>query len=217
MRTGGIVLCGGKSSRMGWPKVTLPFGAESLLERVLRRLGEAVQPLVVVASPEQQLPALPANVGIVRDEREGRGPLEGLCAGLSAMHGRATAAFASGCDAPLLSPDFVRRMVESLGPHDIAVPVDGSLYHPLAAVYRVSVLPHIRRLLAADRLRPAFLFEETDTRKVPVETLRSVDPELHSLANLNYPRDYLRALADAGLEAPPEVLRRWRPTTAPEG
>ena len=33
---GGIVLCGGKSSRMGQPKYTLPFGDEVLLQRIVR-------------------------------------------------------------------------------------------------------------------------------------------------------------------------------------
>ena len=43
--------------------------------------------------------------------------------------------------------------------------------HPLAAVYRTSVLPHIRELLAADQLRPVFLYERTKTLRVPVEEL----------------------------------------------
>ena len=213
MDTGGIVLCGGESKRMGAPKAGLPFGPESLLGRVLRLLGEAVRPLVVVAAPGQKLPPTPGPVQIVRDRREGRGPLEGLYAGLLAIQGSSDAAFVASCDTPLLAPSFVRRMTEALGRHDIAVPVDDAFHFPLAAVYRVSVLPHIERLRAADRMRPAFLFDEVDTRRVPVETLRSVDPELATLTNLNCPEDYLTALAGVGLDAPPEVLRRLqRPT-----
>jgi molybdopterin-guanine dinucleotide biosynthesis protein A len=176
---------------------------------VVRLLGEAgVHPLVLVAASGQQLSATPADVQVVYDEHDGRGPLEGLYAGLSALRGRVDAAFVAGCDAPWLAPEFVRRMIELLGPHDVAVPVDGALHYPLTAVYRTSVLPQIRRLRAAGRMRPVFLFDEVDTRRVAVETLRNVDPQLRSLANLNYPDDYLRALADVGLHAPPEVLRR---------
>ena len=36
MKRGGIVLCGGKSTRMGRDKATLPFGPELMLERVVR-------------------------------------------------------------------------------------------------------------------------------------------------------------------------------------
>ena len=72
---GGVVLCGGQSSRMGRPKASLSFGDELLLQRVARRLGEAVSPLVVVAAAEQALPELPPEVRVVRDQRPALGPL----------------------------------------------------------------------------------------------------------------------------------------------
>ncbi|MEQ8836182.1 MAG: hypothetical protein RID07_05195, partial [Lacipirellulaceae bacterium] len=68
-------------------------------------------------------------------------------------------------------------------------------HHPLAAVYRTSVLSKVEALLAADRLRPFFLFEECDTREIPVKQLREVDPELRSLMNCNTPEDYEVALS----------------------
>ncbi len=71
---GGIVLCGGKSTRMGVAKATLPFGPETMLQRVVRLLGTVVSPIVVVAAREQELPALPAEVIVTRDEREAPGP-----------------------------------------------------------------------------------------------------------------------------------------------
>ncbi len=204
MKYGGIVLCGGKSSRMGAPKLSLPFGPELMLQRVVRLLSEVVHPIIVVAAPQQDLPPLPSDVLIARDEREGRGPLEGLHAGLSALPGHVDAAYATSCDVPLLVPNFVRRMIQLLGDHDIAVPIEDNFHHPLAAVYRTRVVPHIEKLLTANRLRPVFLFNETNTRRVPVEDLRDVDPELQTLANLNHPQDYLTALSKASFEPPPQ-------------
>jgi molybdenum cofactor guanylyltransferase len=67
-RTGGIVLCGGESRRMGRPKAWLPFAGELMLPRVVRLLGEVVAPVVVVAAPGQDVPPLPAGVEVVRDE-----------------------------------------------------------------------------------------------------------------------------------------------------
>lgn len=206
MRCGGIILCGGKSSRMGAPKALLPFGDELMLARVVRLLGEVVQPLVVVAAPEQTLPPLADGIIIARDEREGRGPLEGLRAGLAAMAAHADAAYATSCDVPLLSAAFVRRMIDVLAADaalDIAVPHDGQFHHPLAAVYRTQAVEKIDALLAADRLRPVYLFDACRTREVPVDELRSVDPELLTLMNCNRPEDYQAALAKAGF-APPE-------------
>jgi len=60
------------------------------------------------------------------------------------------------------------------------------------------VLTHIKKLLAADRLRPFFLFQELDTCEILVDQLRAVDPDLASLTNLNCPEDYLKALEYLG-------------------
>jgi molybdopterin-guanine dinucleotide biosynthesis protein A len=204
MRRGALILCGGKSSRMGRDKATLPFGPELMLERVVRLVGEVVpaENIVVVAAPEQHLPPLPQAVGVAHDSDAFRGPLAGLATGLRALGGRADAAYATGCDVPLLAPAFVERMFALLGDADVAVPRDGEFHHPLAAVYRTSVLAEVERLLAADRLRPRFLFDVVRTREVPVDELRSADPHLWTLRNLNAEADYRAALADAGFAAP---------------
>src|SRR3989442_1363542 len=100
LRTAGIVLCGGQSSRMGKPKAWLPFGGEIMLPRVVRLLSEAVTVVIVVAAPGQDVPDLVAGVDVVRDPERGRGPLQGLEAGLEALRGRAEAAYLSSCDVP---------------------------------------------------------------------------------------------------------------------
>jgi len=206
---GGIVLCGGKSSRMGMPKATLPFGPELMLQRVVRLLRDVVHPIVVVAAPGQELPELPGDVISTGDEREGRGPLQGLHAGLLAMQDRVDAAFATSCDVPLLQPAFVNQMIDELGDKDVAVPVEDGFHHPLAAVYRVSVLPHIEEMLAADQLRPRNLYGRVATRLVPLDELRSGDPELLTLRNLNHPVDYVEALRLAGFELRAEVAEQF--------
>lgn len=198
-QTGGIVLCGGKSTRMGESKALLPFGPETMLQRVLRLLGTVVSPIVAVAAADQELPALPAGVIVTRDEREGRGPLEGLRAGLKALPDDIEAAYVTSCDVPLLVPGFVEHMIELLGEDDIAVMEIDGFPHPLSAVYRRSTLPHVEALLAQDRLRPVFLFEAVRTRRVQPTEMLSVDPDLRTLRNVNTREDYLAALASAGL------------------
>jgi molybdopterin-guanine dinucleotide biosynthesis protein A len=199
MTTGGIVLCGGKSTRMGVPKATLPFGSETMLQRVVRLLGTVVSPIVVVAAREQSLPQLPDDVAVARDEREQRGPLEGLRAGLKALPNSVDVVYITSCDVPLLEPAFVTRMVELLGDHDIAVMEIDGFPHPLSAVYRRDTLPHVEALLEKDMLRPVFLFDAVRTRRVRPEEMLSVDPQLRTLRNLNTREDYLAALSEAGL------------------
>ena len=196
MQVGGIILCGGESKRMGRPKALLPFGDELMLPRVVRLLSEVVAPLVVVAAPGQDIPPLPADVAIVRDDEKGRGPLQGLAAGLRALQGRADVAYASSCDVPFLQAAFVRRLLEQLGDHHICVPRVGDYHHPLAAVYRVGVVEAVERLLQANRLRPIFLFDEVPTRVVEAAELADVDPTFQTLRNLNAPEEYEAALRE---------------------
>ena len=201
---------------MGRPKAWLPFAGEVMLQRVVRVLREVVDPVVVVAAPGQDVPPLPPEVQIVRDEVEGRGPLAGLAAGLAALDGRADAAYLSSCDVPFLTAAFVERVFSYLSggcqppessrtrgadtPRSedfaVAVPHVGGFFHPLAATYRTTVLPHVRELLAADRLRPVFLFDAVPTRIIEPHELVGIDPEFRSLRNLNTPEEYEVALRE---------------------
>ena len=88
---GGIVLCGGRSTRMGCSKAWLPFGPERMLQRVVRILSGVVAPIIVVAAEEQELPELPDGVIIARDEHLALGPLAGLAAGLNSAHAQSAA------------------------------------------------------------------------------------------------------------------------------
>jgi molybdopterin-guanine dinucleotide biosynthesis protein A len=191
---------------MGRSKAWLPFGETTMLRAVLEavekglRSGRASQPgfsppLVVVGARQQDLPPLPQEILRVDDEVEGEGPLRGMAAGLAALEGRAEAAYVSSCDTPLLQPSFVSRMIVLLGEADIAVPLVEDRHHPLAAVYRLSVLKEVRDLLAAERRRPFFLFERVSTRMIGREALVEVDPDLDSLKNFNTPAEYEELVA----------------------
>jgi molybdenum cofactor guanylyltransferase len=184
---------------MGTPKASLPFGPETMLQRVVRLLSTVVDPIIVVAARQQALPALPDDVIVAQDEREHRGPLEGLRAGLKALPNSVDSAYVTSCDVPLLVPGFVMRMIELLGDHDIAVMEIDGFPHPLSAVYRRATLPQVEILLERDKLRPVFLFDAVRTLRVRPEEMTSVDPQLRTLRNLNTRDDYRAALAEAGL------------------
>ena len=242
LRVGALILCGGKSTRMGQSKAWLPFGHELLLPRVLRLLQTVtlpptaitptsisptaippttgvpspsptgLSPLIVVAAVGQELPPLPADVEVLRDEFDALGPLAGLATGLSALAGRCDAVYATATDVPLLRPEFVQAIVAPLiaNPEiEIAIPKEGRFHHPLAACYRVRLAPIVRDLVTAGRLRPVFLLELARTLEIPLDVLRSVDPQLDSLRNCNTPEDYAAALAAAGI---PPV---WPPVAPP--
>jgi molybdopterin-guanine dinucleotide biosynthesis protein A len=208
---------------MGRPKAWMKVGGRTMAAVVVDALREGLQrawteatstggtrgdseagkvagdlpPMVVVGAPDQELPPLPGVV-VTRDEVAEQGPLQGMAAGLAALQGRADAAYVSSCDVPLLRPAFVSRMLDLLGDADIVVPDVEGRHHPLAGVYRLSILPMVHELLSAGRRRPFFLFDRVRKRTVGPNELRPVDPELVSLRNINTKEEYERLLKSSG-------------------
>jgi molybdenum cofactor guanylyltransferase len=205
----GIVLAGGRSSRMGTPKAALEWHGSTLLRRTASILDRATDgPVVVVRAPGQVLPELPPQVEVVDDPREGLGPVQGLAAGLAAVAGRAQIAFACSTDLPFLHPAFARRVLRAAQEGaDVGLPVARGYPQPLAAAYRTSLAPVAERLVKEGRLRPAFLFEECAVTRLDEAALRedpilaALDPDLDSVLNVNEPGDY----ADARARPAPEV------------
>jgi molybdenum cofactor guanylyltransferase len=207
--SGGIVLAGGRSSRMGTPKAALEWHGSTLLRRTVGIVGRAANgPMVVVRATGQDLPALPSGTIVVDDPREGKGPVQGIAAGLAALRGLASAAFVTSTDLPFLHPAFVRRVLrglsETVGSHsedspDVALPVARGYQQPLAAAYRVSLAETAELLVKEDRLRPAFLFERCtvsrldDAALLADPVLAALDPDLDSVLNVNTPDDYQAA------------------------
>jgi molybdopterin-guanine dinucleotide biosynthesis protein A len=190
---------------MGTPKAALEWHGSTLLGRTVGIVARAVNgPVVVVRAAGQDLPDLPKEVTVVEDPRQGKGPVQGIAAGLTALSGHAETAFVSSTDLPFLHPAFIRRVLRVLDEQDttdVALPVARGYPQPLAAAYRVSLAEAAERLVKEDRLRPAFLFDECRVERLDDAALRqdpvlaALDPDLDSVLNINEPADYRAARA----------------------
>ncbi|SRR6266851_609791 len=197
----GVVLAGGRSSRMGTPKAALEWHGSTLLRRTVGIIARVTGgPVVVVRARGQDLPALPPDIEVVDDPRAGKGPVQGLAAGLAAVADRADVAFVSSTDLPFLHPAFVRRVLRAVREGaDVGLPVARGFPQPLAASYRTALASAAERLVQADRLRPAFLFDECVVSRLDEAALladpvlAALDPGLDSVLNINEPGDYRTA------------------------
>lgn len=185
---------------MGEPKAGLEWHGATLLFRAAAVLARTVDgPVVVVAAPGQQLPALPAGVSVVEDPVEGLGPMQGLAVGLAAVADRAEVVFACSTDLPFLHPAYVRRVLACLADADVALPVARGFRQPLAAAYRTSLAGLVAKLLAEGSLRPGMIFKHCavtqldDARLLADPVLARLDPTLESVVNVNTPQDYASA------------------------
>ena len=201
---------------MGTSKAALEWHGSTLLRRTVGIVARATGgPVVVVRASGQPLPELPATVTVVDDPREGKGPVQGIAAGLAALAGQADAAFVTSTDLPFLHPAFIARVLRTLDPPagpdaarpDVALPVARGYPQPLAAAYRTGLAGLAERLVKEDRLRPAFLFAEcavtrlSDADLLTDPALGALDPALDSVLNVNTPEEY----RDARERPAPEV------------
>jgi molybdopterin-guanine dinucleotide biosynthesis protein A len=191
MRLGAVVLAGGRSTRMGEPKATLDWHGAPLVVHVARALQDAVAggPVVVVAAPGQALADLPPGVTRVDDPAEGRGPLQGIAAGLAALD--AEAAVVAGTDQPFVAgvvPLLVRAAAADPDADAVAVRLDGRL-QPLGALYRTALHGTAQaRLDAGDGSLQGLL------RAVRTTVLDGPPGAAHALRSLDTPRAYAAAL-----------------------
>ena len=213
------MLAGGRSSRMGTPKAGLEWHGSTLLRRVVGIVGRSVDgPLIVVRRRTRSFRrSRPTSRSSRTHARAGA-----RCRGSSRARRRARpapVAYASSTDVPFLHPMFVHRV---LAAEDDARRASRNprVPQPLAAAYRVELLDVVARLIAEDRMRPAFLFEACRMRRLDADALlldpalAALDPELDSVLNLNEPGDYEAARARPGPEVIVRrfgVLRRWPP------
>lgn len=199
MQTGGILLLGGASTRMGEAKADLEWFGRPLAAHVADVLSVAVAgPVVAVAAVGQALPELPSRVECVHDTVADEGPLRGLESGLIAIGDRADAVFVASVDLPLLHPTFVHGLLTAMtDEYDAVVPIADGHRHPLAAVYRTSVLATVSALLAEgvrganalpDRIASRIL-DDQDLLALP----GLVPADLDALFNVNTPEDLAAA------------------------
>jgi molybdenum cofactor guanylyltransferase len=96
LKLGGVVLAGGRSSRMGSDKAWLDWHGVPLVAHVAEAVARAVGGrVVVVGAPGRPLPA---GLDVIADPEPHRGPLAGVITGLATLGEER--AFVCGCDQP---------------------------------------------------------------------------------------------------------------------
>ncbi|TAK45159.1 MAG: molybdenum cofactor guanylyltransferase [Betaproteobacteria bacterium] len=143
----GVLLAGGQGRRMGGvDKGLQPLRGKPLAQWAIERFAPQVDELIINAN---QNAGAYARFGhrVVPDELQGfAGPLAGLHAGLKAARGEFVATVP--CDSPFLPADLVARLRRGLRDNDLAVAKTGTQPHPVFALVRRAVLPHLEAYLA---------------------------------------------------------------------
>ncbi|MDN5344549.1 MAG: molybdenum cofactor guanylyltransferase [Clostridia bacterium] len=185
----GVVLAGGKSTRMGTNKALLPLGRESMLATIVAALRPLFPEVIVVTNT----PDLYRDwqVRLVTDVIPGRGPLSGFHAGLLASpwwHN-----FVVACDMPFLDPAFIEHLLGQARGYDAVVPRRGEYLQPLHAVYSRSCLPAIEACLQQGDYQAFAFYPHVKVRYIDIDRLQGFTDLERVFFNINTPADLDRA------------------------
>jgi molybdenum cofactor guanylyltransferase len=186
------VLAGGRSTRFGGDKLAASYRGAPLLHHPVLRLGEVCREIIVVIAPDGPEPSMPfeAATRLVRDARDGEGPLAGLSRGLEVASGEL--AIVAGGDMPDLSTPVLLEMLRVIGEPSVdAVALqDGDRFRPLPCLVRVApARDAARALLHAGERSLRSLLNALRVAVVDEPTWTALDPARRTLFDVDEPGD----------------------------
>ena len=181
----GIILSGGKNTRMGKNKAFLRVGGERLIDRTVRLFRQVFREVIIVTT--NPLDYLDQEAVIVTDILPGKGAPGGLYTGL--FYSTDEYAFLAACDMPFLNTAFMEYMLRQTTGYDIVVPAPPDGLQPLHAIYARRCLPAIRARLDQNRLQIKGFYPGRPLLKISPEVLDSFDPDRRMFLNVNTPED----------------------------
>jgi molybdenum cofactor guanylyltransferase len=182
----GIILAGGKNSRMGANKAFLEIDGIRLIDKTMGIYREIFSEIIIVTN--DPLAYVEFNdAAVVTDIYKGKGPLGGIYTGL--FYAKNNHAFVSPCDMPYLNKDFISYLTHQTGKHDVIVPELAEGYQPLHAIYSRNCLPSIKPRLVADKLKIIGFYRDMRVLTISEQQIAPFNPNGRLFQNWNTPED----------------------------
>lgn len=186
MEASGIILAGGRSSRMGGDKTLMSYQQETLIERTVKEMKKVADEIIISSNHTAKY-GIPGTVEVA-DIYPGMGPLGGIHAGLLASS--KPHAFVVACDMPLFKAELAFYLLERCMAYDVVVPTTRGRWEPLCAVYSRKCIKPIEEHLQAG-IRTAYEFyDQVRVLKVSEAQLDKIGQPEEMFYNLNTPEDY---------------------------
>jgi len=182
----GVILAGGKSTRMGSDKALLPYRGGRFIEAIYRLFADIFSEVILVTNTPDQYDFLPCRK--VQDILEDMGVLAGIHSGL--YHSSNPAIFAVACDMPYLVEGLIRHMASRADAGGVLIPEGPDGLEPLHAVYGKGCLAAIETTLLSGQRRIVSFFDRTNVNRMNLEQVALFDPAFVSFININTPADY---------------------------
>lgn len=183
----GVILAGGKSSRMGTDKALLKLDGRPFVAHVASTLQAVFDKVILVASDALAYGFL--GLETFGDLYQECGPLGGIQSAL--VHADGADIFVSACDTPFITRELVRYVIEFHSTAAAKIPSLNQQLHPLFGLYTQNCFPVIVERLESRRLRVLDFVESIQAAVIPISHDLPFYKE-HLFNNFNSPKDYLR-------------------------
>lgn len=185
----GVILAGGKSSRMGKNKALLEIGGERIIDKAVSLFKSFFKEVILVTNTPEEYAGL--DVRVVTDIFPGKGSLGGIYTGL--VYASCDYSFIASCDMPFLKRELIEYLISIKDDFDVVVPRLRSGHEPLHAVYSRRCLKPIEVLIKKDDLRIIGFYPEVRVKEVSEDELAPFNSEPSPFVNINTPEDYMAA------------------------
>jgi molybdopterin-guanine dinucleotide biosynthesis protein A len=139
----GVILSGGKSSRMGENKSLLKINGITVIEIILRLMEPFFEEIILSTNDPEEYKFL--GLKSVEDVYRNSGPLAGIH---SALKNSATEKnFVISCDVPLMSAEMIEYFLNYESGSDILISRAAGYLQPLVGIYNKKLLPLIENIL----------------------------------------------------------------------
>lgn len=198
-----LILCGGRSKRMGRPKAFLPFANRTIIEHLIETVKDIFSETFLVANEPDGFSHL--SVDVVKDILPYRGPLGGIFSGLLvAAHQHS---FVIACDMPLVSKKLIRQMTTKRHEADVVVLSHKGNIEPLLGIYAKSCIKPLEESLFSGKLTVADFLAGLKAKTFEYQPAAEKTDELPPFFNVNTPQDYSEILTKTLIKGHPVNLR----------
>ena len=183
----GVILAGGKSSRMGTNKSLLKIGNQTIIERISDLMKSIFSEVIIITNSPDEYKLL--NIPIFEDIYKWKGPLAGIHSAL--VHSKTEKIFVLSCDVPLMSKEMIEYIIEYKSDKPIIFCEAAGYHQPLVGVYSKVILEEVEKFISStgvnDKSFHHFL-KNVDAEVIHPEKLHFYKDEL--FFNVNNPDDY---------------------------
>jgi molybdopterin-guanine dinucleotide biosynthesis protein A len=182
----GIILAGGKNSRMGTKKSFLTIDGVRLIDKIFNIYQEIFPEIIIVTNDPLAYTDFSAAT-VVTDIYKEKGALGGIYTGL--FYASHDYSFVAACDMPFLNKDFIIYLTKQVDKYDIVVPQLSDGFQPLHAIYSRNCLTAIKKLLTADKLKITGFYKEMRLLSISEEKIKPFNKDGQLFLNINTPAD----------------------------